>query len=203
MISLGSASNANLYYGTGYIGFNAARTESSGTWTSHGDGYHNGGGVIYSDIGGNMYFSIIPSSGTTDQTLTDLNVKSNIKMMISRTDGSVHAKSVVVTLSGWPDYVFDRSYKLPGLATVKSYIDLNHHLPNIPPADEVAKNGLNLGETEKLLTKKVEELTLYLIDKDQQLNNEKEINNQQQKQLKDQEERIKKLEEIVGRLTSK
>ncbi|MGF7076233.1 hypothetical protein [Mucilaginibacter sp. 3215] len=80
-------------------------------------------------------------------------------------NGSVIATSVTVKLYGsWADYVFKPTYKLQPLAEVKSYIDQNQHLPEIPSADEVEKNGQNLGEMNKLLLKKVEELTLYAIE---------------------------------------
>jgi len=84
-------------------------------------------------------------------------------------NGSVIATSMTVKLySAWPDYVFKPTYHLPSLTDVKSYIDQNHHLPDMPSGQEVAKDGINLGEMNKLLTKKVEELTLYLIEKDKQ-----------------------------------
>lgn len=82
-------------------------------------------------------------------------------------NGSVIATSVTVKLyPNWPDYVFKKDYRLPSLTEVKTYIDKNQHLPEIPSAAEIAKDGLNLGDMNKLLMKKVEELTLYLIEKD-------------------------------------
>jgi hypothetical protein len=87
-------------------------------------------------------------------------------------NGNVIATSMTVKLyANWPDYVFKKDYTLPALTDVKTYIYENHHLPEIPSEQEVAKNGINLGEMNKLLLKKVEELTLYLIEKDK---NEKE-----------------------------
>jgi hypothetical protein len=85
--------------------------------------------------------------------------------------------------------VFKPDYQLPLLTDVKTYIDQNHHLPGISSEAEVAKNGLNLGEMNKLLLKKVEELTLYLIEKDKK---EKD----QEQRLTEQEARIKKLEQL-------
>jgi hypothetical protein len=79
-------------------------------------------------------------------------------------NGTVHAREVRVNLNGWPDYVFHENYILPSLNEVKRYIENNHHLPEMPSASQVANDGLNLGEINKVLTKKVEELTLYLID---------------------------------------
>ena len=96
-------------------------------------------------------------------------------------NGSAIATSITVQSYGsWPDYVFKSDYQLPLLTTIKTYIDQNHHLPEIPSADRIAKDGLNLGEMDKLLTKKVEELTLYLIEKDKQLNYINQIINKQQ-----------------------
>ncbi|MCO5949827.1 hypothetical protein [Mucilaginibacter flavidus] len=79
-------------------------------------------------------------------------------------NGTVHSKAVVVDNNVLPDYVFNKTYALRPLSAVKTYIDLNHHLPEMPSAAEVAKNGQNLGEINTLLLKKVEELTLYMIE---------------------------------------
>jgi len=99
-------------------------------------------------------------------------------------NGSAIATSVTVKANGsWPDYVFKSSFHLPSLTEVKTYVDLNHHLPEIPSEKEIAANGLNLGDINRLLIKKVEELTLYLIDKDKQLNDEKEIISKQQQEI--------------------
>jgi hypothetical protein len=79
--------------------------------------------------------------------------------------GIVHAQEVRVDLSvPGPDYVFEKNYKLPSLKEIKSYIDQNKHLPEVPSATEMEKNGVRLGEMNMLLLKKVEELTLYMIE---------------------------------------
>ena len=83
--------------------------------------------------------------------------------------GSVVAESMTVKLQAdWPDYTFKKDYKLMPLSELKTYVDKNQHLPEVPSAAEVTKDGQNLGEMNKLLLKKVEELTLYLIAKDKQ-----------------------------------
>jgi len=92
-------------------------------------------------------------------------------------NGTVHSKEVKVDLTGWPDYVFHKDYKLPALEDVKTYIDQNHHLPEVPSEQDVVEKGLNLGEMNKLLMKKVEELTLYLIENHKiQKKQQREIN---------------------------
>ena len=95
-------------------------------------------------------------TGTPDQLLT---VK-----------GLIHCQEVKVDLSvPGPDYVFDKDYKLPTLEEIKSYIDQNKHLPEVPSAAEMEKNGVQLGEMNMLLLKKVEELTLYAIEQNKQI----------------------------------
>ena len=64
----------------------------------------------------------------------------------------------------WPDYVFEKEYPLPDLLDVESFITENKHLPEIPSATEIEKDGQDLGEMNRLLLQKVEELTLYLIE---------------------------------------
>ncbi|MBW4890135.1 hypothetical protein KXQ82_10430 [Mucilaginibacter sp. HMF5004] len=78
-------------------------------------------------------------------------------------NGSIRSKEIKVE-TGWADYVFDKDYKLRPLKNVAQYIDKNKHLPEVPSAAEVRQNGINVGETEALLLKKIEELTLYLIE---------------------------------------
>jgi len=104
--------------------------------------------------------------GTTDDSSWQL-ANSTYKLAVG---GSVIATSVTVKLcSAWPDYVFKPTYQLKPLSEVKTYIDQNHHLPDMPSEKEVADKGLDLGEMNKLLTKKVEELTLYLIEQNKRI----------------------------------
>lgn len=162
--SLGPASGAGLL-GTSYLGFNAARNGTN--WTINADPSHNGGGVIYGDIYGNINFAAIGDIGNTTQTINDATLKTKVALQLTAT-GIVRAKKVVIELTGWSDYVFDKGYNLPSLQSVKTYIDMNHHLPDVPSAAEVVSNGMDVGEMNKLLMKKIEELTLYLIDSNKQ-----------------------------------
>ncbi|SHM16762.1 hypothetical protein [Mucilaginibacter sp. OK098] len=99
-------------------------------------------------------------------------------------NGSAIATSMTVKLfANWPDYVFKPTYQLPSLTDLKTYIDQNHHLSNVPSAAEVEKNGLNLGEMNKVLVQKVEELTLYLIEQNKKLTDQQKANQLQQKQI--------------------
>ncbi len=105
-------------------------------------------------------------------------------------NGTVHAKEVKVDVNIAPDYVFEKNYKIKPLAEVKNYIAANKHLPEIPSAKNMEKDGVNLSEIDMKLLQKVEELTLYLIDKDSQILN-------QQKQIDNQQKRLTKLERQI------
>jgi hypothetical protein len=85
-------------------------------------------------------------------------------------NGEAIATKMVVKLHNlWPDYVFYKNYELKPLHEIEKFISENHHLPGVPSADEVEKNGLDLGDTQARLLKKIEELTLYLIEQNKQL----------------------------------
>ncbi|WPV01583.1 hypothetical protein SNE26_07325 [Mucilaginibacter sp. cycad4] len=91
-------------------------------------------------------------------------------------NGGVIATAVTVKAYPWPDFVFKKDYRLLPLQDVKRYINKYQHLPEIPSAEQVSKQGLDLGEMNRLLVRKVEELTLYLIQ-------EHKENKQQQRQI--------------------
>ncbi len=78
--------------------------------------------------------------------------------------GDIFAQKVKVTQSGWADFVFHPEYQLPSLQEVERFIKDNKHLPEIPSEKEVEKDGLDVGEMNKKLLQKVEELTLYIIE---------------------------------------
>jgi len=92
--------------------------------------------------------------GTSDQNIA-LNV-----------NGNINAKEVKVSLQNWSDYVFEDDYIIMPLKETETYIKENKHLPGIPTISEVKERGINLGEMDALLLKKIEELTLYIIQQD-------------------------------------
>ncbi|MEO6406783.1 MAG: hypothetical protein ABIY51_11535 [Ferruginibacter sp.] len=77
-------------------------------------------------------------------------------------NGNIRSKEVVVE-TGWADYVFDKKYKLVPLEEVEKFIEQNNHLPNIPSAKEIETNGQALGDLQRKMMEKIEELTLYVI----------------------------------------
>lgn len=122
-----------------------------------------------------------------------LTAKANGNVLIGKTtqanstykldiNGSARANEVVVNTTG-ADFVFNHDYKLPKLSEVKSYIDINHHLPEIPSAEHMKKNGMSVGELNTKLLQKIEELTLYVIKQNERIESlEKHINTSSQKQ---------------------
>lgn len=85
--------------------------------------------------------------------------------------GGIIAEEVLVQLQGaWPDYVFDQNYTAPDLCAWEEFILKNKHLPGIPSAKEVAAKGsIDLGETQRLLLEKIEQLTLIVIEQQKQI----------------------------------
>lgn len=107
-------------------------------------------------------------------------------------DGNVRAKEIKVEVGGtWPDYVFKPEYQLTSLTETEKFIKENGHLPEIPKASEVEANGLSLGEMNKLMMKKIEELTLHLIEKDKEMKEYKQLLVEQADKLKHLEARLK------------
>jgi hypothetical protein len=100
--------------------------------------------------------------------VTAENSKSDVFQVHS--DGKVYATSVhVLIYEEFPDYVFEPGYNLMPLNELQTYIKKHQKLPNMPTAEEVTKNGMDLGEMNRLLVEKVEELTLYILEMEQRL----------------------------------
>jgi general stress protein 26 len=129
-------------------------------------------GAIYKNQSthtGNLFFSTRSGSALLERMRIDENGNVGIgttnpgsfKLAV---EGKIGAREVnVTTTTPWPDFVFETDYALPSLESLKVFINKNKHLPEIPTAQEVETNGINLGEMNTLLLKKVEELTLYMI----------------------------------------
>ncbi len=113
-------------------------------------------------------------------------------------NGKVYATEVNVMLAStpFPDYVFAKDYKLMNLSDLEQYINANKHLPGIPSAKDVVNNGnsINLGEMQTVLLQKVEELTLYTIDQQKQINAQKELLQKQQDMINLLMQQLKKLQ---------
>ena len=109
--------------------------------------------------------------------------------------GKIHTQEVRVDMLGplVPDYVFAEDYKLKSLQEVEDYIKQNKHLPEIPSAQEIEKNGLMLAEMNMNLLKKMEEMTLYMIEM-------KKENELQKNLLEVQDEKIQQLDKKINQI---
>ncbi|QUT74031.1 hypothetical protein INE81_00449 [Bacteroides salyersiae] len=102
----------------------------------------------------------------TDNPQTELDV-----------NGTIRANEIKVE-SEWADFVFKKGYNLPTITEVKQHIEEKGTLPGIPSEKEVKANGVNLAETDVLLLQKIEELTLYIIELKQEIEDLKsQVNN--------------------------
>jgi len=126
---------------------------------------------------GDMYFQVRNGPGFY---ITPLLIKSNGRVGIGTDDpdapltvkGVIHTNEVRVDMNApiqGPDYVFEKDYNLLSLKELETYINQNKHLPEVPSAKEMEANGLNLKEMNLILLKKVEELTLHLIEKEKKM----------------------------------
>ena len=111
-------------------------------------GATNGTGGIYVAQNGNVRIG----AGTANPTKT------------LEVNGAIRSKEVLVEVANWSDFVFDKDYDLMTLKEVESYIKENGHLPDVPSAEEVKTNGVEVGEMNAILLQKIEELTLYIIE---------------------------------------
>ena len=84
-------------------------------------------------------------------------------------NGKIKTKVVNVTLTGWADDVFDKGYPLPTLKELDRQIKKSGRLPDMPSTREVLENGLDLGEMNRKLLRKIEELTLYIIQQQNEI----------------------------------
>lgn len=82
---------------------------------------------------------------------------------------AIFTKAKVKLYGTWPDYVFNTGYQLPELTELEKFIQQNKHLPGIPAAAEVEEKGLDLGDNQVALLKKIEELTLYIIEQNKRI----------------------------------
>ena len=159
-VGIGTSSPSAQLHTTGSVRFAGLTNDSTQTR------------IVVSDVNGNLSYRSASSLAAADVLRSSLAV-----------NGTIRAKELKLSQEGWPDYVFDSTYMLSPLKEVESYIRKNRHLPGIPSADEVAKDGLSVGENQAALTKKIEELTLYTIALEKKLAAQGELLKLMQEQM--------------------
>ena len=184
-----TSGNNNTYVGTGAGIFGTTGSNNTmlgflaGTQNSTGSGNvflgYNAG---YNETGSNTLYIDNTSIATPlvfgDFTANKLGI--NTKNLVNSVGGantsaySLYVKGGILTeelriRTGWADYVFDSDYDLMPLNKVANYISENGHLPNVPSAKQVANEGIEVGDMTRIQQEKIEELTLYIIALEKQL----------------------------------
>lgn len=127
------------------------------------------------------YWNLSATVGATGEDVDRFSISykgnsSEIEIFRVASDGWVYSEQMRVKLrTYWPDYVFAPSHHLMSLSELQQYISLNNHLPEVPDACEMETDGIDVGNMNTILLKKVEELTLYLFDLQKQID---ELKNQ-------------------------
>jgi hypothetical protein len=106
-------------------------------------------------------------------------------LTVGGTSGKIVAKQMYVTQLNWADYVFDANYSLPDWKETEEYFTKNHHLKDVPTTEDIKNNGNNLGETDAVLLKKIEEAYLYLSKVNKEIEDLKEANKKLQNEVKE------------------
>ncbi|GAA4798759.1 hypothetical protein GCM10023231_29400 [Olivibacter ginsenosidimutans] len=136
-----------------------------------GRGVWSGNASSYTEVASNasgQYLRQYDNNGSTQAWIIRGYATGGVQAIFNKggieVNGLVHAKEVKVDAGNWPDYVFADTYQLPSLQETEAFIKVHQHLPGIPNQDEVAADGVDLGEMNRKLLEKVEELTLHIID---------------------------------------
>ena len=151
-------SSINGSFNLGFIEFNTRAT--SNTTKSAVSFGNNGAELMRINANGKVRIGL----GTNDLKTPD-----GYKLFVEEGILTEKVKVSLATTADWADYVFASDYKLMPLEDVEKFTRENNHLPNVPSAAEMVNNGLDVAKMDAKLMEKVEELTLYLIEQNKQI----------------------------------
>lgn len=118
-----------------------------------------------SNQGSTNFLLFVNEQGNIGMGVKPSKINNNFRLSVN---GTIRATEIVVE-TGWADFVFEDDYKLKSLNEVEDFINKNGHLPEVPSAEEIQKNGASVGEIQTVLLQKIEELTLYTIEQQKKL----------------------------------
>ncbi len=155
-----------LFLGSASNGVNLSFSQASGANPIIMSGFY---GLGFKTYKGSMVLTerghvVIGEGDLDDSLMENLAANPNTDYRLYVTKG-IRSESVKVDLkSNWPDYVFKSDYDLLPLDDVRDFIGKNNHLPNVPSEKEVEENGIDLAEMDATLLRKIEEMTLYILE---------------------------------------
>jgi hypothetical protein len=164
--------------------------------------------VLVSDTSGNIFYRSAASiSGhwqysngvvydSADAIAIGTSNPQGYKLAVNGT--AIFTKVKVKTAGTWPDYVFRNGYTLPDLTTLEQFLRTYHHLPGIASAAEIQRDGIDLGSQQAAVLKKVEELTLYLIEQNRTLADENRQLQAQNARMQDLQRQIDELKKLLS-----
>jgi len=165
--------------------------------------------VLVSDTSGNLFYRNVSSLSnrwvyangvlydSTDNIAIGTSNPQGYKLAVNGT--AIFTKVKVKTAGTWPDYVFKKGYTLPGLEELERYVAEYKHLPGIAPESDVQRDGIDIGEHQATLLKKIEEMTLYLIEENKKLKEQNKQLAEQNSRLEQQQQQIDELKKLIGR----
>ena len=167
--------------------------------------YYNGNAWNSVGSGGSGSGRWLFAGGTAYDSLDNIGIGTSnpqgYKLAVNGT--AMFTKVKVKAQANWPDYVFKTGYKLPDLEELETYISKYHHLPGIASEDVVNRSGIDLGDQQTALLKKVEELTLYLIGENRSLKDQNKQISEQNARLEAQQKEIDELKAMIQANNSK
>ncbi|MBC8053485.1 MAG: hypothetical protein H7Y13_10520 [Sphingobacteriaceae bacterium] len=195
---LGVAGAANNWAAGSQPGDIALIVEDAATRKIHLGGDGNGtANIVLAQASTTINTSLTGTSATFSGPTTIGTAQTNANLYVH---GTIKSREVKVEATvAVPDYVFEKSYDLKSLSDVENYITANKHLPEIPSAKMIEKEGINVGEMQMKLLKKIEELTLYMIEQNKQLIEQGKRLAEQDKTIRQQNNRIEGLENQVSK----
>jgi len=122
-------------------------------------------------VGTNLVVNNMASIGTstTPGAIPPLPTPSGYSLYVANGILTEKVNVALSTSGNWSDFVFNKDYSLMPLSKLESYVNANKHLPEVPSASEVAKDGIDVATMDAKLLQKIEELTLYVIDQQKQI----------------------------------
>lgn len=160
----------------------SANAYNNNGWYKRTPGYEAWVTGTYQTQNDTGYYKIFHVDSGANQSPLGSSLKTVLKL---DSKGTLYTREIVVS-NTWADYVFDNNYELMPLKEIETFVNNNNHLPGVPSANELVKDGIPLGDMQRIHMEKIEELTLHLIEKDKQIDSLKE--------------RLSRLEDVVAKL---